>query len=49
MTISKVGSISMGSGTINEQPFELRIAGGPLLNLDPEHPYPYNYTSSLAT
>jgi uncharacterized protein involved in outer membrane biogenesis len=31
-----------GSGTINEQPFELRIAGGPLLNLDPEHPYPFD-------
>jgi uncharacterized protein involved in outer membrane biogenesis len=31
-----------GTGTINEQPFELRIAGGPLLNLDPEHPYPFD-------
>ena len=31
-----------GSGTINEQPFEVRIAGGPLLNLDPEHPYPFD-------
>ena len=24
-----------GRGTLNEQPFELRIAGGPLVNLDP--------------
>jgi uncharacterized protein involved in outer membrane biogenesis len=31
-----------GSGTINEQPFEVRVAGGPLLNLDPEHPYPFD-------
>jgi uncharacterized protein involved in outer membrane biogenesis len=30
------------TGAINEQPFELRIAGGPLLNLDPEHPYPFD-------
>jgi uncharacterized protein involved in outer membrane biogenesis len=31
-----------GNGTINDQPFELQIAGGPLVNLDPEHPYPYD-------
>jgi len=31
-----------GTGTINKQPFELRVAGGPLLNLDPEHPYPFD-------
>jgi AsmA family protein len=31
-----------GTGTINDQPFELRVAGGPLLNLDPQHPYPFN-------
>ena len=31
-----------GSGTINEQPFEMRVAGGPLLNVDPEHPYPFD-------
>jgi hypothetical protein len=24
-----------GTGTINDQPFELRVAGGPLVNLDP--------------
>jgi uncharacterized protein involved in outer membrane biogenesis len=31
-----------GKGTINDQPFELRIAGGPLVNLDPQHPYPFD-------
>ncbi|MBS0418623.1 MAG: AsmA family protein [Proteobacteria bacterium] len=31
-----------GHGTINDQPFELHVAGGPLVNLDPEHPYPYD-------
>ena len=30
-----------GKGTINQQPFELQVAGGPLVNLDPEHPYPF--------
>jgi hypothetical protein len=30
------------AGTINDQPFELRVAGGPLLNLDPEHPYRFD-------
>jgi AsmA family protein len=31
-----------GKGTINDQPFELQVAGGPLVNLDPDHPYPYD-------
>lgn len=31
-----------GQGTINDQPFELKVAGGPLVNLDPEHPYPFD-------
>jgi uncharacterized protein involved in outer membrane biogenesis len=31
-----------GTGTINEERFELRVAGGPLLHLDPEHPYPFD-------
>jgi uncharacterized protein involved in outer membrane biogenesis len=31
-----------GKGTINDQPFELKVAGGPLVNLDPDHPYPYD-------
>ena len=30
-----------GKGTINDQPFELEVAGGPLMNLQPEHPYPF--------
>src|SRR6185437_5282635 len=30
-----------GTGTINKQPFELHVAGGPLINLDPQHPYPF--------
>jgi uncharacterized protein involved in outer membrane biogenesis len=30
-----------GKGTINDQPFELNVAGGPLMNLEPEHPYPF--------
>jgi uncharacterized protein involved in outer membrane biogenesis len=35
-----------GKGTINDQPFELKVAGGPLVNLDPEHPYPYDLNIS---
>ncbi|MGH8137551.1 MAG: AsmA family protein [Steroidobacteraceae bacterium] len=31
-----------GQGTINDQPFQMHIAGGPLVNLDPEHPYPFD-------
>jgi len=31
-----------GKGTINDQPFDLKVAGGPLVNLDPDHPYPYD-------
>ena len=30
------------NGTINEQRFEFKVAGGPLIHLDPEHPYPFN-------
>jgi AsmA family protein len=30
-----------GKGTLNRQPFALHVAGGPLVNLDPEHPYPF--------
>jgi uncharacterized protein involved in outer membrane biogenesis len=29
-------------GTLNNQPFQLAIAGGPLLSIDPEHPYPFD-------
>jgi AsmA family protein len=31
-----------GRGTINDQPFKMRVAGGPLAHLDPEHPYPFD-------
>jgi AsmA family protein len=31
-----------GKGKLNQQPFEARIAGGPLINLQPDHPYPFD-------
>jgi AsmA family protein len=31
-----------GKGTINDQPFKIRVAGGPLIDVDPEHPYPFD-------
>jgi uncharacterized protein involved in outer membrane biogenesis len=31
-----------GQGTLNKEPFSMRVAGGPLVNLDPDHPYPFN-------
>jgi uncharacterized protein involved in outer membrane biogenesis len=31
-----------GKGTINDQPFKMHVAGGPLIHLDPEHPYPFD-------
>jgi uncharacterized protein involved in outer membrane biogenesis len=31
-----------GRGTINDQAFKMRVAGGPLTHLDPEHPYPFD-------
>ncbi|WP_129774481.1 AsmA family protein [Peristeroidobacter soli] len=30
-----------GKGTINEQPFNMSVGGGPLVNLDPDEPYPF--------
>lgn len=30
-----------GKGTLNEQPFNLSVGGGPLINLDPDDPYPF--------
>ena len=30
-----------GQGSINEQPFAMQVAGGPLIDLDPQHPYPF--------
>jgi uncharacterized protein involved in outer membrane biogenesis len=31
-----------GTGTINDQPFKMNVAGGPLVHIDPEHPYPFD-------
>lgn len=31
-----------GKGTINDEPFILSVMGGPLVNLDPDHPYPFD-------
>ena len=31
-----------GRGTLNDKPFEMDVAGGPLVNLDPDHPYPFD-------
>jgi uncharacterized protein involved in outer membrane biogenesis len=30
-----------GKGTINDRPFNMRVGGGPLINLDPDDPYPF--------
>lgn len=30
-----------GSGTLNREPFRMTISGGPLVNLDPDKPYPF--------
>lgn len=30
-----------GKGTINAKPFNLNVGGGPLVNLDPDQPYPF--------
>lgn len=30
-----------GKGTINDQPFAMNVGGGPLVNLDPDEPYPF--------
>jgi uncharacterized protein involved in outer membrane biogenesis len=30
-----------GTGTINDQPFKIKVAGGPLTHIDPEHAYPF--------
>ena len=29
-------------GTLNKKKFSIRLAGGPLINLDPDHPYPFD-------
>ena len=32
----------VGEGTLNAQPFDLRVTGGPLLNIDRNKPYPFD-------
>jgi hypothetical protein len=31
-----------GDGSVNDEPFKLAVIGGPLLNFDPEKPYPFD-------
>ncbi len=31
-----------GRGTLNKKPFDMRVLGGPLVNLDPDKPYPFD-------
>jgi len=31
-----------GKGTLNQKPFQTDITGGPLVNIDPDHPYPFD-------
>ena len=31
-----------GKGMLNEKPFATDITGGPLINIDPDHPYPFD-------
>jgi AsmA family protein len=33
-----------GHGTLNKEPFKMQVLGGPLINLDPDHPYPFDLT-----
>jgi len=35
-----------GQGTLNAEPFALQLAGGPLVNLDPHRPYPFELSVS---
>jgi uncharacterized protein involved in outer membrane biogenesis len=32
----------VGDGSLNTEPFQLQVLGGPLLNVDPNKPYPFN-------
>lgn len=34
------------NGTLNDQPYASRVTGGPLINLDPDEPYPFGLTIS---
>jgi uncharacterized protein involved in outer membrane biogenesis len=37
-----------GKGELNEKPFALQVAGGPLINLDPHEPYAFNASLQAA-
>jgi AsmA family protein len=37
-----------GKGTLNDKPFQMNVAGGPLVNLDPDQPYPFDLDISTA-
>ena len=37
-----------GKGTLNRKPFQMNIAGGPLVNLDPDQPYPFDLAIGAA-
>jgi hypothetical protein len=37
-----------GKGTLNRKPFQANIAGGPLVNLDPDQPYPFDLAIGAA-
>lgn len=39
----------VGDGTLNGEPFQMNIAGGPLLNVDPDKPYPFSATVSAGS
>lgn len=36
------GFLLAGRGAINSEPFEIRVTGGPLLNIDPDKAYPFD-------
>jgi AsmA family protein len=36
----------VGKGTLNNEPFAMQVAGGPLINLDPHKPYPFDLNIS---
>ena len=31
-----------GKGTVNSNPFLIKVTGGPMINIDPDRPYPFN-------
>ncbi|MCR5880892.1 AsmA family protein [Phenylobacterium sp. J367] len=39
---ANAGFAMVGQGALNRQPFNLRVTGGPLLNIDKDVPYPFD-------